>query len=641
MLTFPNNTILIQSLSELPRIKDREIVLDFETTSGNPKISSTNPWHNCSLLGVCICDSTDSPGYYIPVGHHNPTPNEPNLPLPAVAEWLSDVLSHCEVLVGQNIKYDAHVLRNCLGIEFTGILYDTLTQAKIVDSDRLSYSLDSLSKDWLGADISQYELAFAPYLYDGRGNKVNQDYGAIPAIIMAPYGGQDVLTTRRLKRFCEEKRPAQCNIVSQNEIALTSVLLDIERTGLRVDPTKVVLKQVETNWRLVEIIYRIRELTGCEIRPNTTDDCHRFLCGQYGLPILKWTNEEDDSKQSNPCFDKYAMKSYLLHPKVKEDAILFECVNLIREYRTLDTFNSLFLNTFDNRNISGILHSTYNQCVRTARLSCSDPNAQQMSDLAKGLIEVDTSGEWVLVDLDLSQIEFRLIASALNNQTVIDRYNNDPSTDYHSFVAELAGIDRGPAKNLNFAVGFAAGRKKAIQMVKGSLDITSVGFKESGMHFDAYCQMRAESMYDSYHRMLPELKPTIRQAEKISKKYGYISNLYGRHRRLPYGASYKAFNAYIQSSAADLAKSLTLQITELLCNTADWRELVKLVAVVHDSWIFYMHRSVYIQVCNEITSLITRVKPPGLIRVPIRSSCKVSRTNWNDALLTLSPQVIY
>jgi DNA polymerase-1 len=641
LISFPNNTILIQRVSELPHSRDREIALDLETTSGDPKISSVNPWHNCSVLGICICDSSNSPGYYIPVGHHNPTPNEPNLPLGPVTEWLREVLSHCDVLVGHNIKYDAHVLQNCLGLSCSHLtLYDTLTQAKIIDSDRLSYSLDILSRDWLGENITRYEAAFAPYLFDGRGNRINQDYGAIPAIVMGPYGGQDVLTTRLLKRLIEAKRPEQCNLVSGNEIKLTSVLLDIERTGLRVDPNKVVLKQVETNWRLIEIIYRIRELTGCEIRPNTTDDCHRFLCGQYGLPILKWTNEDDDSKASNPCFDKYAMKSYLRHPKVQEDAVLFECVKLIQEYRTLDTFNSLFLNTFDNRNIKGILHSTYNQCVRTARLSCSDPNAQQMSDLAKELIE--TPGpDWVLVDLDLSQIEFRLIASALNNEAVISRYNTDPSTDYHSFVAELAGIDRGPAKNLNFAVGFAAGRKKAIQMVKGSLDITSVGYKESGMHFDTYCQMRAESMYDSYHKMLPELKPTIRQAEQISKKYGYIANLYGRHRRLPYGASYKAFNAYIQSSAADLAKDLTLQITELLYSVADWSELVKLVAVVHDSWIFYMHKSCYIQVCNEITRLIERVQPPNIVRVPIRSSCKVSRTNWADALLTLSTQVIY
>jgi len=542
-----------------------------------------------------------------------------------VARWLLDRIKQCDMLIGHNIKYDIHVMQNDLGITFDGVLYDTLTQAKIINSDRLSYGLDSLSRDWLGCDIGPYEAAMAPYFYNGRGQRINQDYGEVPASIMAPYGGQDVLTTRALKQYIDAKMPVSCKLVSENETKLTKILLGIEDNGLKINPTKVQITQVETSWRLMQIVYRIRELTGVEMRPHTTDDCHQFLCGHYGLPILKWTNEDDDSKSSNPCFDKYAMSDYKIHPLVQSDPVLLECVELIQEYRTLDTFNSLFLNTFIDRHINGILHPTYNQAVRTGRLSCADPNAQQMSKLAKGLIEIPDK-DWVIVDIDLSQIEFRLIASTLNNAAIIDRYNTDPATDYHQLVADLAGLDRKPAKNLNFAVGFSAGRKKAISMVKGSLDISSQGYKDSGMTFDSYCQMRAESMYAEYHRMMPELKPTIRRSEQIAKKYGYIANLYGRWRRLPPQGCFKAFNAYIQSSAADLAKDLTIQIDSLICN----EPLVKLVGVVHDSWVFYMHKSVYMAYCIEISKLIRNVKTPSIVRVPILNSCEVSSTTWAE-----------
>ena len=632
MIHYPNNGNLVQSLSELPNLVGcRDIILDFETTSGDDKIDSLNPWWNCDVAGVCITADDIPEAWYVPVGHRNPTPAEPNLDKSQVSNWLRDVLDGARCLTGQNIKYDTHVARNALGVDFRVYslpLWDTLTQAKIVDSDRMSYSLDALSRDWLGEDISKYEAAFARYLYDGRGNQVCRDYGAVPALIMGEYGCQDVLTTRRLKQYIIEHTHPDCSLVSSNELRLTRELFDIECNGMLVDPHKVDVTKFKTLLRLTEIIFRIRDLTGLEIRPHTTDDCYRFLCGGYGLPVLEWTNDDDSKtshKKSNPSFGKSAMAAYAFHPLVQRDPVLKECVELIQEYRTLNTFNSLFLTTFKNRNVNGVLHSSYNQMVRTARLSCSDPNAQQMSGLAKGLIEVPD--EFVIMDIDLSQIEFRLIASTINNANVIRRYNESPTTDYHQLIADMAGLERKPAKNLNFAVGFGAGKKKAISMVKGSLDIASVGYSESGMSFDDYCQQRAEFMYRQYHGMLPELTPTMRKATEIARHRGYISNLYGRRRRLPVQACYKAFNNYIQSSAADIAKDLTLQIADYIRSLPD-PSLARIIGVVHDSWIFYVHKSIALPFGSAVRRLIESVKPPREVRVPLLCDVATSDRNW-------------
>lgn len=635
MIRYPNNTILIQSLSELPNLAgSSKIVLDFETTSGNAKLASTNPWFNCDVLGTCICNH-DSPGYYIPIGHKHATPHTPNLDKQLVRNWLFDVLAECNVLIGHHVKYDAHVLQNCMGIKVPDncILYDTLTQAKIIDSDRLSYGLDVLSRDWLGRDISQYEHAFNAYLFSGKGIRVNKDYGEIPANVLAPYGGQDVLTTRELKQYIEAAMPESCKLVASNEVKLTKILLKMEDVGLCINSQQVQIKQIQTQYRLIQIMDRIGELTGRMIRPNVSDDCYKLLCGEYGLPILKWTNEDDNSKVSNPSFDKDTMKSYLIHPLVQENSILKEVVELIKEYKILDQFNNLFLNSFIECNINGIMHPTYNQAVRTARLSCSDPNAQQMSKLAKELIIVPDD-DWMIVDVDLSQIEFRLIASTLNNQAIIAQYNTDPSTDYHAYVSQVAGIDRDSAKSLNFAVGYGAGRKKAVSMVSRSLDIASQGYKDSGMAFDTYCQMRAENMYNSYHRILPELKPTIRKSEQIAKKYGYIANLYGRYRKLPIEGCYKAFNAYVQSSAADLAKHLSILIDEYIKTCSDE---IKLIGVIHDSWLLYIRKNSYLQHCAEIRRIIEEVKTPNLVRVPILCNIKVSGKSWSNVKETGNP----
>jgi DNA polymerase I-like protein with 3'-5' exonuclease and polymerase domains len=125
---------------------------------------------------------------------------------------------------------------------------------------------------------------------------------------------------------------------------------------------------------------------------------------------------------------------------------------------------------------------------------------------------------------------------------------------------------------------------------------------------------------------MPELKPTIRKSELIAKKYGYIANLYGRWRRLPIQGCYKAFNAFIQSSAADLAKHLTIEIDTYIMNEA--KEEVKLFGLIHDSWTFYMRKETYRQHCIEIKRIIENVVPPSLIRVPILCNVDVSDTTW-------------
>lgn len=638
MINFPNGVQLIQSTSELPSWAGATVAyLDFETTSRNRQIDSLNPWHSCWTAGICLTVDAAREAVYVPVGHARPTPGEPNLDKSAVRRWLFDILSECDLIVAQNAKYELHILKNDWDFDFReyGLnVYCTLTQAKLIDSDRMSYRIEDLSKDWLNEDILQYKSALRPYLYTANGNQFNRDYGEIPAVVMAPYGGQDVLTMRKIKHYIDEKMPASCSLVSANEKEMTKILYGIEYDGMYVNPMEVGIKKLETLVRLDRIIHEIIDISGIAMRPNSSEDCYNFLCAQNGLPILEWTNPDDDTKLSNPSFSKNAMQGYKHHPKVREDENLLRCVELIQEFRTLHTFNSLFLNTYSERNIGGVLHSSYNQCVRTARLSCSDPNAQQLSKLAKSLIrtppEDDPSDPWCILDVDLSQIEFRLIASTINNPSVLEQYALNPLTDYHQLIADLADLDRSPAKNLNFAVGFGAGKKKSISMVKGSLDISSKGYQDSGMLFDDYCQMRATEMYNSYHSMLPELKPTMRKSTNIAAKYGYISNLYGRQRHLPSKAVYKAFNAYIQSSAADLAKDLTIQIANYISSLPlRSRGTLRLIGLVHDSWIFYCRKSQIENHAISLANLIENVAPPNPLRVPIRCSVDFSESTWD------------
>jgi DNA polymerase I-like protein with 3'-5' exonuclease and polymerase domains len=256
-----------------------------------------------------------------------------------------------------------------------------------------------------------------------------------------------------------------------------------------------------------------------------------------------------------------------------------------------------------------------------------------MSSMAKGLIECPDK-DWLILDIDLSQIDYRVVASATNNPNVVSSYVNDPSTDYHGMVGKLAGISRRHGKTLNLAIGFGMGERSAVALVKKTLKADSEEFLTSGMEFTDYCEQRSKKMYKDYHLNLPELKATSNRATSIAKQNGYIANIHGRRRHFPeprymtikgknklVSFYHRAFASYVQSSAADIAKFLTVQIDELIRDN----ELVKLVAVVHDSWVFYVHKSVYMGLALEISRIIRSV---DTLRVPILNSCEISSTNW-------------
>lgn len=102
-------------------------------------------------------------------------------------------------------------------------------------------------------------------------------------------------------------------------------------------------------------------------------------------------------------------------------------------------------------------------------MSCKRPNAQQLSKAAKKLIWPDEGME--LLSCDYSQVEFRIIVHILRDPECIAAYAKDPDTDFHSWVAEMCHIARDPAKNVNFAIGYGASKRKVTTMLAGNMDL--------------------------------------------------------------------------------------------------------------------------------------------------------------------------
>ncbi len=127
----------------------------------------------------------------------------------------------------------------------------------------------------------------------------------------------------------------------------------------------------------------------------------------FGLPVLSTIKERTEDGDwidtGRPSFDKEAMQLYKVHPMVTTNPEIKQIVDCISRYRVESTFHGLYLENFINLNVDGVIHPSYNQVVRTGRMSCSRPNSQQQNYRSKQLIHPHKG--FGFVSNDYSQIE--------------------------------------------------------------------------------------------------------------------------------------------------------------------------------------------------------------------------------------------
>ena len=610
------NKIVIEHARDLPDLRNaKNVYMDVETTSFDDNEMALNPWKGHRIAGVAVTVDDDERAWYAPCRHQS----GPNLDVQDVVKWCQDILNTADRWVNHNVKFDAHFLA-ADGIDISCALADTVVLAKMIDSDARSHSLKPLCRDWLKLDMGE-EIRLKAWLR-GAGSK---DYGAAPSDIVGEYACEDVLSNRLLYKWLRGKLPEEAVDLWRTEQKLTSVLFAMERTGMAVDERQCRIEQVRSLRRMVNCADRIREETGVEL-VNSAQCMHEILCIQLGLPVLART------ENGGPSFDKNALKLYVGHPEVVTDERARRVLDTVLEYRTESQFKGLFADSFLDKAVDGVLHPSYNQLVRTGRMSCSDPNSQQFNKRAKRLI----TPRGAFFSTDASQIEFRVIAHYIRDEDIIAAYLEDSDTDFHQWVADLCGIDRSPAKTINFAMAYGAGKKRITQELSGNPKI----MEEVGAAIDAderirpedrareyakRCERRAAEIFRDYHERLSSLKSTAERATDAAKRRGWIRNSFGRRRHLPLIASHKAFNSLVQGCAMDIIKNRMVALHAWLDDDCH------LIANVHDELLIEgPPETIEDPVWQEGVLNILRESCGG-IRVPIEWDRGTSRENWADA----------
>jgi DNA polymerase-1 len=424
-------------------------------------------------------------------------------------KYLTEVLSKPTEKLGTNILYDVDWLQNGYGIKVNGKLNDIQIAEPLLCEYADSYSLDTQAKQYLG--IGKYKTEIDEFcLKNGLKGDSRQWLYKMPYELVSKYALPDVQLPLKIFEL-QKKELEKQNLLSlyDLEIRLLPLLLQMRKIGVRIN-----VKEVDEK---IEILYNkikgtqdeLDNLIGKKFNVKSPLDKKTFLekIGiKYERKAPTEKMKEKGKTEGNPILDKEFLKT-IDNPEVIK---LLD----ISSYRTL--LSTFFEGSFKGMNVNGRIHCNFNSLrsdeygTVSGRLSSSLPNLQNIpnikSKLGKFCREIFLPEEGYLWGkFDYSQIEYRLIAHYAEGDgadKIRKEYNTDPHTDYHQYIMNLTGLDRTPAKNMNFGLAYFMG-----------VNSLSKKFGWSKEH--------AQEMIDIYFDKVPFLKETRNNVVNFLKVFIY------------------------------------------------------------------------------------------------------------------------
>jgi DNA polymerase I-like protein with 3'-5' exonuclease and polymerase domains len=554
----PKVSLLSETAWKLPEFPDLSnhglIAIDVETYDPELSIRGPGAQRDGRLVGLAIGTEAGFRAYY-PIDHEI----GPNLPRECVLHWARRELNHPVPKIGANLLYDLDFLA-AAGVSITGPFYDVQIAEPLLDENRLSYSLESLAQKYL--DEGKQEDNLTQWIIGTFGKvDVKSNIWRAPAQIVGPYAESDVDLPLRI--FAKQKPILETQGLWDLfilESKLIPMLLAMRQRGIRVDLARAEELYASLKQRQEAVIEELKRTTGLVVDIWAAESIARIF-DQAGVPY-EWTE-----KTHAPSF----RRGWLENCELPAAALLVEA-------RRLDKFKGTFVKGYVlDGHINGRVHCQFHQLrgddngTVSGRMSSSAPNMQnvgihdeELGPASRSLFLPDEGQQFW--SFDWSQIEFRLAVhyAALMGlpgaQKVVDEYNQDASTDYHKVVAQLTGLSRSRAKNMNYGMVYGMGATKLRNHLKVSLS-------------------EGQKLLTEYHRGVPFIRPLANALTKQANEKGEIITLAGRRRRFNMwekngkyateqfpGAkrafTHKALNALLQGSAADIMKAGMVQIWE-------------------------------------------------------------------------------
>ena len=619
---------------DFPRLDAaKELVIDIETYDPSLRERGPGVRRDGYIVGIAVATGDDS--WYFPMQHGQQyDPNGLNLDREVVLRWAKRELVREGIpKIGTNLMYDLDYLWEA-DIKVPGPYYDIQVAEPLIDENKFSYSLDSLASKYLGeGKRSEALYEWLSLAYGGQPTAKDQGgniYRAPPQMV-GHYALGDVEQPReilRKQRLIMERDDEDLTGIFDLETKLIPMLLAMRRRGVAVD----VEKAIGLDARLMEKAAEYRlELDKEGIDPWS------------GETIASWCDEKGITYKKTPIGNPSFRANWLEnHPN--------ELIQLIHQVRRLEKHAGTFIQgTILNNQINSRIHCQFHQLrgdeygTVSGRLSSSHPNLQniptrdqELGPLIRSLFLPEEDEIWY--SDDWSQIEFRLLVNYGRGKSAArtrQKFIEDPTTDFHHYVAELTGIDRKPAKNINFGLVYGMGEPTMAANLGRELE-------------------EVKPMFNTYHAELPFIRELYNECDRKAKRRGWIRTILGRKRRWErwqstdrkvakaegafteaeaiekYGKkiilayTHKALNSLMQGGAADIMKKAMVDIWETgICDV-----LSAPLLTVHDELAWSVPQTQEAaEAHNEATRIMETCVP---LRLPLRADSG-SGKSWGEA----------
>ncbi|GGF88183.1 hypothetical protein GCM10010916_01840 [Paenibacillus abyssi] len=579
------------------------IAIDCETfgSADNPD-GALDPWSG-NMAGFSV--STRDYSFYIPLNHDERT----KLTEARVFERLKPLLERIPNVM-HNAPFDCKWFAVKYGVNLIDTLHaDTRIMAMAFDENR-SHRLKDLCTDWLRMPGDNFDQLF------GR-----TPFNQIPLDVALAYAAGDTEKTLKLYDWIrghygkrdDLKRIEQ--LVFNVEMPVCRQFIRSDIRGIRFDTEMANALDAQFEREESELQTQIYTLLGEDINLNSPVQLSRKLFTDLKLP-------DNDNGSTGVRALKRIKKEHPIVP-------------LILEYRAVGKLRQAFTSKLPhNVKSDGKIHPWHNTWgAATGRFTCSNPNTQQIPAKRPEIrhLFMASGPDRILVSIDYSQIELRVLAHMANETVLIEAF--EQGRDIHSTTAALiskgaytyedierykdtdghaAAKFRKQAKIVNFGIVYGMGAGK----LADTLEITKAD---------------AQTIIDDYFRGYPGIKRYMDEQHAKVMRDGFVTDLYGRKRRLHtdikakerwkvFAAQRMGGNFPIQAGAGTILKQAIADL-ELILPQYD----VFILLQVHDELLFDCPRTITATALDHIRSTMENAVN---LRCPVRCDVEINPERW-------------
>ncbi len=558
------------------------------------------------LVGIALAWGPEQ-GCYLPLSRQSES-SSASLDQSVVMGLLAPILSDPRVQKVIHNSKQAWIILNSLGVELSGLQFDTMLGAYVLDPGKRVQNLEVLAREHLDVSLVAFEDLV------GTGKK-RRSIASVPLEQVSSYAGDQAVFALQLADILDEKIKAanQVTLFNDIELPLVKVLARMEIKGVKVDVERMDLLAKGFSERLEVSAEKIYHMAGEPFNINSPQQLGRIFFDKLGLPMGKKTKTG------------YSTSMEVLSSLSRHHPLPGEVLN----YRSLMKMKNTYVDALPRmvNPDTGRIHTSYNQTATvTGRLSSSEPNLQNIPVRTEEGREirrafVADSGN-LLISADYSQIELRILAHYSGDEALLEAFSRGEDIHLRTAV-EIFGVQpdavtadmRRQAKTINFGIIYGM---SSFRLAKDLGIPQKTGREIIERYFERYQGVR------SYVEEMPQTGRDQGFVATLFNRKRFLPDLNSRNRNIRQFAERTAINTPIQGSAADIIKLAMIRIDAEL----ERRSLpARMIMQVHDELVF----EVEVGSAQEVANLVQyEMESVASLAVPLVVEAGIG-ANWDEA----------